>query len=392
MNKPVTYSLTGSNKHSNSYYHDVRAFTDEVLQAASYSLLPAVREYKDYLKKFGLEDIRSDEEYILELLSFGILWRMYGGYAMSVRVAPFISMAHLAEWRKKHQRLKPSIDVARGVLMTLFLLPKKGDRKMKNVVPTRDDVDRLCKWLAATGEFGEQALRFVRWRAYWEGMSSERWIAGCKTLFHFVDWFAERSLAALGKYTANVERFLHHAPRKYRWREDRIQCGRTRLEYHLNMTGAEMMNRAFRGEFLSTDTKALLVPGCMRSKPDDECESVPVPGGKRCTGCLASCEVNRLREMGKKKGFETFIIPHASDLSLWSLKPGQPRRGMVAAACVTTLVEGGWELKRYDVSAQCVLLDFSGCRKHWHPKGVPTAINLTELKRILSEQSASLSN
>ena len=59
-------------------------------------------------------------------------------------------------------------------------------------------------------------------------------------------------------------------------------------------------------------------------------------------------------------------------------------RGVIASACVTTLVEGGWELKRYDVPAQCVLLEYSGCRKHWHADGVPTALSMRELKRILS--------
>jgi hypothetical protein len=56
---------------------------------------------------------------------------------------------------------------------------------------------------------------------------------------------------------------------------------------------------------------------------------------------------------------------------------------VIAAACVTTLVEGGWELKRYDVPAQCVLLDYSGCKKHWHSVGIETALNVRELNRIL---------
>jgi hypothetical protein len=92
--------------------------------------------------------------------------------------------------------------------------------------------------------------------------------------------------------------------------------------------------------------------------------------------------------MGRKHNFETYIIPHASDLSLWFPKPDQPRRGVVAVACVTTLVEGGWELKRYGVCAKCVLLDYSGCKKHWYSEGVSTTLNIRELKRILEAQMA----
>jgi len=88
--------------------------------------------------------------------------------------------------------------------------------------------------------------------------------------------------------------------------------------------------------------------------------------------------------MGKKYNFKVYVIPHASDLSLWSPQKSQISRGVIASACVTTLVEGGWELKRYDVPAQCVLLDYSGCKKHWHCTGISTDLDIRELKRILN--------
>ena len=87
---------------------------------------------------------------------------------------------------------------------------------------------------------------------------------------------------------------------------------------------------------------------------------------------------------GKVKEFTNEVIAHASDLSLWSPKAGMESRGVIASACVTTLVEGGWELKRYDVPAQCVLLDYSGCKKHWHCEGISTELNIRELKRIIN--------
>ena len=382
MNHAVTYSLSSYGRHSEVYYQRVREFTDEVMERATASLIPSVNDFTEYLRKFSLEDIRSDEEYILELLSFGLLWQTYGGYSSTVFVAPFVTMSWLAEWRKKHQEWKPVVDNLRGILTTLFLLPKGGEKKAKRH-PSLHDIDRLCLWLDATGDFREQALRFIRWRGHWESMSPLRWTRGCDAVFEFVDWFKERSEEALGEYTKNVRDFLAVSHDRYRWREDRVQCTRSRGEYHLNMVGAEIMNRAFRRDFKSADAKALLVPGCMRARPEGECEAKKVKEGLRCKGCLSGCHVNQLREMGKKHGFETYIIPHASDLSLWAPRPGQPTRGVVAVACVTALVEGGWELRRYGICAQCVLLDYSGCKKHWHRDGVPTEINIRELKRII---------
>lgn len=387
LKNAVTYSLAPGQQNSEEYYRCVREFTDELLERASDSLMTSIREFTKYLNKYKLEELRRDEEYILELLSFGLLWKTYSGYSLTVRVAPYLTLSRMAEWRKRHQKFKPAIDLVRGVLVTLFLIPFRATQKT-SPLPTLHDVDRLCLWLEATGEFREQALRFVRWRGYWEAMPASRWAEGCAAVFNFVDWFIARSEETIGQYTQNVEGFLAESRDRYRWREDRVQCSRSRPEYHLNMVGAEIMNRAFCQDFKNTDARALLLPGCMRARTEEECEAESAREGLRCKGCLPECHVNQLREMGRKHNFETYITPHASDLSLWSPRPDQPRRGVVAVACVTSLVEGGWGLKRYGVCAQCVLLDYSGCKKHWHRDGVSTSLNIRQLKRILEGRMA----
>ncbi|MDD5361630.1 MAG: DUF116 domain-containing protein [Ignavibacteria bacterium] len=386
MHNYVTYSLSLSDDNSEQYYSRIRIFTDEVLAKANESLLKPVVDFTDFLKKYNLEEIRSNDEYILELISFGLLWNNYGRTALNINSAPFLTLSRMAEWRKRHLKLKSSIDLMRGLLISLFLFPSKTSNEVK-IYPDIRDIDKLCLFLEATGEFKEQALRFIRWRAYWETITKEEWTEGCKSVFDFVDWFADRSTEMLGEFTSKVDEFIINSARRYKWREDRVQCGRKRDEYHLNMVGAEIMNRAFRDDFLKTESKAVLVPGCMRSNIE-LCKAVKMHEGLKCIGCDKNCSVNNLRKIGKDYNYEVYIIPHASDLSLWAPKPGKPVRGVIAIACVTNLVEGGWELKRYDACAQCVLLDYSGCKKHWHKNGVPTNINLHEFHRILNGKPA----
>ncbi len=382
LNNPITYSLTNHQPNSELYYKRVSEFTDEVLNHAAESLMPTVSEFMEYIKEFNLESLRQPEEYLLELLSFGLLWKSYACHALAVHKAPFVTLIRLADLRKNDHRFKPLTDFVRGILITLFLFPKTKKQKPK-MLPSLRDIDRLCIWLEATGVFYEHALRFIRWRAYWDTIPEPLRTAMAIKIFEFTDWFILRAEQSLGEFTINVDDFLIRRGNHYRWREDRVQCTRSRAEYHLNMIGAEIMNRSYRKDFLATETKAVLIPGCMRARPSGECEAVKVREGLHCQGCMPECHVNQLREMGKKRNFEVYIIPHSSDLSLWSPKDGQLSRGIVAAACVTTLLEGGWELKRYDVPAQCVLLDYSGCKKHWHPEGLPTELNVRQMKHML---------
>ena len=382
---PVTYSLNIDEKNSDGYYRAISDFTDEVLLKSEESVAPIINGYLDYIKKYKLETPREKEEYILELLSFGILWRTYASTALSVQSAPFITLSKMGEWRKKHQRIKPFIDLSRGILISVFLLPAV---KNKNEVPfpSIELIDRACLWFEATGEFREEALRFIRWRGYWGTLHLSEQIKIFSAIAGFRGWFEARAAEALGKYTSNVKSFLSRSRVRYRWREDRISCSRTEAEYHLNMVGAELMNRAFREEFNSTRDTSLLLPGCMRTRSKEECEALKEDKGLKCSGCEPKCRVNHLRLLGLKKDFEVYVIPHASDLSLWSPEDGAAKKGVVASACVTTLVEGGWELKRYGIAAQCVLLDYCGCKKHWHPTGALTELNKTELERIIGRQ------
>jgi uncharacterized protein len=382
----ITYSLKIGKNNSEEYYNDARTFTNEVLAQSADTLVPLANEYIEYLETYQLEEVREIEEYILELISFGILWKIYADKALAVKHAPFVTMSRMAEWRKKHQKIKPAIDIARGVLMTSVLLPdKNGESHIQ--IPSLEQVDHFCKWMEATGEFREQAIRFVFWRAYWGTKDSAFMKRTFLIINRFIAWFESRAIEALGKYTENVDGFLETSHGKYRWREDRISCQRSRLEYHLNMVGAVLMNRAFRKDFQKTNLNVVLLPGCMRLKSNEECKARRVKEGLICTGCSPECRVNGLREIGKKNDFEVYIIPHASDLSLWAPRKDRPARGVIASACVTTLVEGGWELKRYGVPAQCVLLDYSGCQKHWCAEGIPTTLNIGELKRILVRET-----
>ena len=97
MKNAVTYCLAPDQQNSEAYYRGVWEFTDEVLGRASDSLKTNVSEFTEYLRKYKLEELRNDEEYILELLSFGLLWKTYSEYSLTVRMAPFLMLSRMAE-------------------------------------------------------------------------------------------------------------------------------------------------------------------------------------------------------------------------------------------------------------------------------------------------------
>jgi len=376
----ITYSLRENGTGSDEYYYTVARFTDEVLAEAETLVMPLVDEYRAHLGAAAA----SREEHAFELLLLGTLWQAYSDDALGLPKEPAGLLAALADLRQRGGALKPGIDFLRGLLATIFL-SSDDHGSIDQAEPTLDHFDRLMTWLVATGEFRQEIRKLKPWRSFFaaRGDASEQ----LATAITFATWFRYRSEAVLGKYTEGVESFLAERYAEHKWREDVIFCGRQRVEYHLNMVGAEIMNLAFRTEFDRRRQKAVLVPGCMRLMPDGACTARPTALGLECQGCVAGCRVHQLSRMGRKYGFAVRILSHESS---FSSAPDEAARDLaiVGVACVPNLVAGGWKAQGLGLPAQCVLLDYCGCKSHWDDEGIPTDINLRQLKRVLRIEPA----
>jgi hypothetical protein len=123
----------------------------------------------------------------------------------------------------------------------------------------------------------------------------------------------------------------------------------------------------------------------MRLQPEAKCCADKTNIGLYCTGCTTGCSVNKLTQLGKKYDFEVVIVPHGSSLSKVGSNGSyfDAEVGAIGVACVLNLISGGWMLQGMGIPAQCVLLDYCGCKKHWHKEGIPTEININQLIKAL---------
>jgi hypothetical protein len=385
MNATITYSLREGHKHSDQYYRDIDAFTDHVLDEAQSQVGNLVGAFQTYLQQTGREVPRTPPEHVFELLTLGVLWRVYAGHALGLSRVPQRALAHLVRLRERSSRLKPVVDLVRGALGGLFLSPN-GRYPTEVPAPTLNGLERLLSWLAANGDvFGEEVKRLRAWQDFLARQPSPQATENLAAAIAFAAWFETQGEVALGRYTPQVECFLAETHPGYRWREDVVFCGRRRVEYHLNMVGTEILNRAFRGAFLNTARKVVIAPPCMRAQPDGVCQASPTPLGECCVGCTPGCRVHQLTKLGAKHGFQVLLIPH--ELAVFSGEgaesAGDGEVGLVGVSCVLTNPPGGWQMKELSVPAQGVLLDYCGCSYHWHKEGFPTDINFAQLLRTL---------
>lgn len=381
MDEIITYSLRNNLKHSDSYYQDVAAFVDRILKEIRKLADSTIEDFQMFIVQNRIETLRTFDEYALEYLMLGTYWHVHGGHAIRLHTLVQRILAGLGRLRKNSDLLKPLVDFWRG-LLGIKLLSGTDHQNLKYPL-TIENYSRLLDWMSATGELTEEYSRLIHWLDFLKSQKPQKTAAILKTTSSLAAWFEFQAVEALGPYTQNVEDFLKSKHPQYRLREDNFFCGRQEIEYHFNMIGTEILNRAYRDDFLKTDRKVVLLPPCMKAKLEAGCEAISTPIGEKCMACTPTCRVHQLTKLGKKHGFTVMVMPH--DMKVFS-KNGKKSglTGIVGISCPLTNTSGGWEMKSVGVPAQGVLLDYCGCPWHWHDDGIATDINFNQLLKVVA--------
>lgn len=382
---PLTYSLRGLGRSSDRYYRDIATLANDVMEMRKHSVEPMLERLMEWIGSESRENLRSDLEYTFDILTLGVMWKLYGGRARRVPLPLACGMCSLYRLRRRYPSLKRWVDPVRGLLATHILGKRKGPDAGEGI-PCLNSLRKLLHWMEATGEYREEVLRLHIVFEYLSDIDEFEREWYLENLLSFADNFMSYAESRLGEYTAWVDTWRSESAPEHRHREDYLLCDRSRHEYHLNMLGAELMNRAFAADFAEAGPRAVLLPACMRGANAAACKARRVDLDLVCTGCTDDCKVNAVRKMAAASGASAHIIPHSSDFTRW-LRTWAAGRGVgvVGVACVTQLITGGLELRSLGIPAQCVLLDHCGCTQHWDPEGRQTELNGKKLDQILKQ-------
>jgi hypothetical protein len=376
VNAP-TYNLRPSGSEPELYFRAVARLADEILAAGT--VLDSVLDAYGRFVETGGEPRRTRDEYLLEALTLGVLWRARGVDAIRPDGATRTFVETLAA-RRRAGCAKPR-DGSTSLVLSLDAPFEAADP-----APSLDDLDRLLTWLVAAGEYDDEVERLEGWRKFLRSRP-----AGASVLEELV-WFAVAfegwSDHALGIFTEGVQTFFRDALPRRRWREDTVQCARRRSEYHLAMVGAEILNRAWRAAFLACDRHVVVMPGCMRRRDDAHCGAERNGSDLRCTGCVKGCGVETVTRAANRAGAEAVAVVHGSDFSRFLRSPALAggNVGIVGVACVPGLLGAGWRAHAAGLPAQCVPLEASGCA-HWRDAPAATGIHLAALERLLATRA-----
>jgi len=137
--------------------------------------------------------------------------------------------------------------------------------------------------------------------------------------------------------------------------------------YVRNISGKE--------KFLKTRKRVLLLPHCSRKFMDNRCKASfdPKVPSYFCASCSPDCLINRATELGKKRGYDVYVLPGGSCVP--EIMKNNFYEGIVGVACSQELTIGGNYLEALGRAGQAVPLVKNGCAN--------TRFSIETLERIL---------
>jgi hypothetical protein len=371
------YQLDIHDGSADTFYVLLDLFSARILKEGHEKFDHLIDHYRKFQAGKKEEMTFSDDENILDLLLLGVLWNAHKGkWGRSINIKKAV-FNRLYRIRTNNAQLKPLADSVRGKLSPIL-----DNRVDENVEISLVNLQKLTAWLSATGDFNEEVRRIESWIHFLDNQPESLVQILLIHVERFAKWFEKAAFNVLHDYTRGVDLFLTSHVARYKGKEDYFFTGRKEVEYHLNMVGASIMNRSMQQEFLETEHKILLLPSCMAK--NEQCKSVEVMHGRICSHCSKNCAISKVSEEMKERGVHTYIIKHSSSFSKYLERwANQKKIGLIGTACTLNLLMGGYEMKRLNISAQCVFLDYPGCKKHWSAEGIPTKICVSQVDHLV---------
>jgi len=137
----------------------------------------------------------------------------------------------------------------------------------------------------------------------------------------------------------------------------------------------QMKNLSNRERFLKTGRRVLFLPHCSRKYMDNRCKAVfdrDIPS-YGCAHCSPDCLVGQATLVGKKKGYDVYVVPGGSCIHQILQKGGY--ESLVGVACGDEIKLAQGVLDKTGLPGQTVPLIKNGCAN--------TKFNLRALKKIL---------
>ncbi len=149
------YSLHSEDNSRKGFYVDLNNLTSNFLKSSQvHPAMQIAKEFSKFVLSQKIEQVRSLNEYFIEILMFGIFWRKYSGYSSKLNNTVHSLSNGSYNIAKQSPALMQLIDTFRGKFFTTHLIKSNGNYEL---IPIYENMDRVVNWLDASKDFKKRS-------------------------------------------------------------------------------------------------------------------------------------------------------------------------------------------------------------------------------------------
>ena len=186
-----TYSLLNDSQSSENLYLNISKLADKVRLKADPFFSGIIKSFKDFISFSEIEDKKSDDEYLVELITIGILWQNYSQFSTKLPKWKSLILKNISLFREKYRKIGKLTGFIRKLLLS-DNFPYQDEYEGNILSPTKQNLQRFSNWLYASGEYLQKAKRFDIWKFYWHTKNITQIENDFKNLNEFTKWFNDQ--------------------------------------------------------------------------------------------------------------------------------------------------------------------------------------------------------
>lgn len=237
MNAP-TYALRPMSSQGETYLEVVRQLADWVVLSGDV-LRPVIEAYAEFVELDGREPRRPSSEYLLEALLLGVVWRARGADVLDCGLVQRGVVTDLVRERRDVTGSQHTATISE-------LKPSHGRTKRGRIDPTLQEITQLFDWMVRTADYDGECQRLEGWKAFLSTTSAGTNREILRLIVAFAVRFEATSNRLLGPYTESMDSYSNLQLGRRGEMGATSASLRRNVEHHLNVVGAELLDRAWR--------------------------------------------------------------------------------------------------------------------------------------------------
>lgn len=333
-----------SNNTSDDYYFDTLNLSKKIRKSIKLDFELELEDFIEFHKISSYESQRYEEEYVVDILLLGILWREFIDKALNISDTSYKILDRYNSEKYRNKKFKSKIRekfIKKKIYADYFCRNKNEKNREYNY----KNFNILMKYLINIEDYKLYYDRLIMWRDFLSNIRGEYCEKFLEKLAVFCEKYFTESEKILDKYILDYNSYLSNI-KLSRYKDlDLFNYYIPKSLIYLNMIANQILNDLNSNKIKNIDEKFCIISKNYLSK-DKLCEGPATDRGRLCNECSFDCRMNKITRVFKLYSYELYVSDN--DMIRFDSLNLDEKVGIIAMSNISNMLDKYYYYRKSD--------------------------------------------